>query len=75
MKVANQIRLVLTEGTHAGSHKFALLRAILDYIVEKTPTDKEDLKIPLIYFAEQFLTYYWVMYLNDVRQLVTKGQF
>lgn len=39
------------------------------------PTDKEDLKIPLIYFAEQFLTYYWVMHLNDVRQLVTKGQF
>ena len=61
MNPDRQIQLILTEGKHAGSHKFALIRAILDYIIEKSPGHNKDLDIPLIYLAEKFLTYYWVM--------------
>ena len=75
MKLSRQIQLILTEGKHAGSHKFALLRGILDYIVEKNPKPDKDLNIPLIYLAEKFLTYFWVMYLNDIIQIPTSGSF
>ena len=75
IKLSEQIQLILTEGKHAGTHKFAFLRAILDYIVEKNPEEDEDLKIPLIYLAEKFLTYYWIMYLNNVRQIMTTNPF
>jgi len=75
MKLSKQIQWILTEGKHAGSHKFALLRAILDYIVEKNPNQDEDLKIPLIYLAEKFITYYWIMYLNNVKQIMTTNRF
>ena len=76
MKLSKQIQLILTEGKHTGSHKFAFLRAILDYIVDINPSFNKDLKIPLIYIAEKFLTYYWVMYVNnEVKQITMKNRF
>ena len=74
MNLSKQIQLILTEGKHTGSHKFAFLRAILDFVVEKNPRE-EQIKNPLIYFAEKFLTYYWLMYLNGIRQLTTTRPF
>ena len=73
MNLSKQIQLVLTEGKNTGSHKFAFLRAILDFIVEKNPKENEDLKIPLVYFAEKSLSYYWVMFLGGTQQLVNKS--
>lgn len=75
MKLSKQIKLILTEGKHAGSHKFALLRSILDYIVEKNPEPDKHLNIPLIYISEKILTYLWVMYLNRAKQIPTSGRF
>lgn len=69
MKLSKQIQLILTEKRHVGTHIFAFLRVILDYIVEKEPDECKDLKIPLVYFAEKFLSYYWIMYLNKTQQL------
>jgi len=72
MNLSNQLQLVLTEGKHAGSHKFAFLRAILDYIVEKDPEEHRELKIPLVYFEEKFLLYYWMMSLHNTQQMITR---
>lgn len=74
MNLSRQIQLILTEGKHAGSPKFAFLRGILDFIVEQNPQG-EKIKIPLTYFVEKFLTYYWLMYLNGIRQLTTNRTF
>jgi hypothetical protein len=71
MKLSKQVQLLLTEGRHAGSHKFAFLRAILDYVVDSDPSEDRDLKIPLIYFAERFLLYYWKMCLNQTQQMIS----
>jgi len=74
MSLSKQIQLVLTEGKNTGSHKFAFLRAILDFIVEKNPEEDSDLQIPLVYFAEKYLNYYWVMSLSKTQQLNNKRQ-
>jgi 5-methylcytosine-specific restriction endonuclease McrA len=71
MNLSKQVELLLTEGKHTGSHKFAFLRAVLDYVVDTDPAEGRDLKIPLIYFAEKFLLYYWKMSLYQTQQMTS----
>jgi hypothetical protein len=73
MNLGKQIEVIITEGKHAGTDKFAFPRAIFDYVVEKDPDVGSDLKIPLIFFAEKFLTYYWKMFLYKTQQLTVNG--
>ncbi|MFC1671488.1 HNH endonuclease signature motif containing protein [Spirochaetota bacterium] len=75
LTLTKQIQLILTEGRNTGSHKFAFLRAIIDYIVEKGPDNDKDVNIPLVYFVEKFYQYFWVMHFLNTKQLTGNSQF
>ena len=62
---SQQIELVFQDGQKSGTHKFALIRGILDYSIEKPPVEGKDYKIPLSYIAYKHITYYWKMFIHN----------
>ncbi|GEM_PF-5776933 len=69
LSFSKQIELVLEDGQKSGTHKFALIRAIVDYAIENNIDSSKDLKIPLIHIALNHIDYYWKLFLHDVKQV------
>lgn len=54
-----KLQRLLDEGEFVATYKFALLNALADLSVERSPAPDGSLRLPLTAIAEKFIDYYW----------------
>ncbi len=60
MDASRQVEMILKHGSKSSTYKFALLKALIDYVIEH-PTEEARNGfhyVPGIFLAKQFLRYY-----------------
>jgi len=70
MESPRQVEAILKFGSKSTTYKYALLKAIVDYVIEH-PTEAAVNGfhyIPGIYLAKKFLRYYWPLWKNSIKQ-------
>jgi hypothetical protein len=55
----NKLQRILNEGLFVASYKFALVLALAELAVERTPAGDGSLPIPLQELSDRFITLYW----------------
>jgi hypothetical protein len=70
MEAPRQAEMILKHGSKSSTYKFALLKALIDYVIEN-PTEEAQNGfhyIPGIYLAKRFLRYYWPLWRHGIPQ-------
>ncbi len=70
MESPRQIEAILKFGSKSSTYKYALLKALIDYVIEHPTEDSENgfHYVPGIYLAKKFLRYYWPLWKSRIRQ-------
>ena len=53
------LQRILNEGSFVATYKYALLRVLADFSVERSPAEDGSLVIPLDELADRFIEVYW----------------
>lgn len=70
MQAPRQVEMILKHGDKSSTYKFALLKGLIDYIIEH-PTEESKNgfhHIPVIHLAKAFLRYYWPLWKENIPQ-------
>lgn len=59
LELLNKLQRILSEGVFVATYKFALLLALAELSIEKTPASDGSLAIPLDELSERFIVLYW----------------
>ena len=55
----NNLQRILNEGAFVATYKYALIRVLADFSIERTPAQDGTLALPLEDLAERFIEVYW----------------
>lgn len=75
MESPRLIEAILAEGAMSSTYKYALLKAVIDYIID-APTERDANgfhTIPAVYLARKFIEYYWPLWRNGISQAPGNG--
>lgn len=59
------IEAILNYGSKQSTYKFALIRAINDWVIEHATEDGRDHEVSVAWIAIKFLEYYWPLVASD----------
>ena len=59
LEFLNNLQRILNEGAFVATYKYALIRVLADFSIERTPAPDGTLVLPLEDLAERFIEVYW----------------